>query len=103
MPTPPDIRAIEAPPGSEIAILQAFVRANAHSAASACGLDALGVEVTPVFERLHARRFLYRTSDERWYLDMPRYLAHRFHRRVLMSGASVVAIGLLTWFLIRAL
>ena len=99
----PDIRDVETPPGSEIAVMQAFVRANAHSATSACSLETLGLAATPILKGLRARGFLYRASGDRWYLDMPRYLARRFQRRVLMVGASGLVIGLLVWFSVRAL
>jgi hypothetical protein len=98
----PDVRSIEAPPGSEIAIVQAFVRAKAQSETSARSLEALGLELTPAIEELRARGFLYRAIGETWYLDMPRYLARRFRRRVLIFGTGALLL-LLTWILVRAL
>jgi len=102
MPQSRNIRDVEVPPGSEIAIVQAFARANALNAASACPLATLGLTITPTYEDLVARGFLYRAPADGWYLDLPRYLARRFRRRVQMIAVAAFAALLLAWFLARA-
>jgi hypothetical protein len=98
-----DIRSVVAPPGSELAIAQAFVLADARSPASARSLAALGLELTPALERLEARGLLYRAPAGGWYLDVPRYTARQCRRHAVEVGAIAAAILLLTWLLALAL
>ena len=100
---PRDIRTVVAPPGSEVAIAQAFVLAGARSPVSARSLAALGLEVTPALERLEARGLLHRTPADDWYLDVSRYTARQRRRRAVELGAIAAAILLLVWLLARAL
>ena len=102
MPQPPDIRVVDAPAGSEIAVVQAFVRADAQSAASARSLAVLGLEMTPALVSLEARGLLCRASADGWYLSVDRYTARQFRRRVMVIGAMLVML-LLAWLLARAL
>lgn len=102
MPQPPDIRVVDAPAESEIAIVQAFVRADAQSAASARSLTVLGLGMTPALVSLEARGLLCRASADGWYLSVDRYTARRFRRRVMVIGATVVIV-LLASLLARAL
>ena len=103
MSQPPDIRSIDVRPGSEIAIVQAFARANAHSPGSACSLATLCLRLTPTLEALETRGFLYRTSSDRWYLDIRRYTVRQFRRRLVAFGATVAVIVVFAWFISRAL
>jgi hypothetical protein len=100
---PRDIRTAVAPPGSETAIAQAFVLANARGPASARSLAALGLEETPALKGLEARGLLYRSPAGDWYLDVPRYIARQRRRHALEIGAITAAILLLGWLLARAL
>lgn len=100
---PRDIRTVIAPPGSETAIAQAFVLANARSPASARSLATLGLEETPALKGLEARGLLYRTPAGGWYLDVPRYIARQRRRHTLEVGAIAAAILLVVWLLARAL
>ena len=103
MPELRDIRTVVAPRGSEVAIVQAFVLADARSPASARSLAALGLEVTPALEGLEARRLLYRAPAGDWYLDVPQYTARQRRRHVSAIGTMAAATLLLVWLLARAL
>lgn len=100
---PRDIRTVSAPPGSETAIAQAFVLANARSPESARSIATLRLEETPALEGLEARGLLYRTPAGGWYLDMPRYVALQRRRHAVQVGAIGAAILLVVWLLARAL
>ena len=103
MPQPRDIRTVVAPPGSDLAVAQAFVLADATSPATARSLAELGVDATPALKRLEARGLLFRTAADAWYLDVPRYARRRRRRHVMELSATAAVAVLLVWLLARAL
>lgn len=98
-----DIRTLVAPPGSQTAIMQAFVHADARSPASARSLASLGLEWTPALEGLATRGLLYRTPTGSWYLDVPRYTRRQRRRQAVEIGAIAAVVGLVIWLFASAL
>jgi hypothetical protein len=98
-----DIRTMHAVPGSEVAVVQAFVRAQARTAASARPLADLGLTVTPTVAGLAQRGLLYRTPGDRWYLDVARYTARQRRRHLVQLGVTAAVVALLVWVVAAAL
>jgi hypothetical protein len=104
MPQPRDIRTVVAPPGSETAVVQAFVRGDATSLSAAASLAALELELTPAVEALEARGLLYCTpTGGGWYLDVRRYTERQRRRHALEIGVIAGVAALLAWLLAQAL
>lgn len=100
---PRDIRTVVGPPGSELAVTQSFVLANARSFETAKSLAALGLEFTPAVESLKARGLLTRAPAGGWYLDSPGYAARQLRRRMLEIGVIGGVVALFGWLLVRVL
>jgi hypothetical protein len=83
------------PPGSEAAVVQAFVRAGSRTPAAARSLWDLGVEGTRGARTLVRRELLRESAagSGRFYLDTAHY--HRRQRRQQLGVlATMIALGL---------
>jgi hypothetical protein len=98
-----DIRTARPAPGTQAAIVQAFVLAGARSADTARPLEHLGLNHTPGVRELAARGLLVQTTAGGWFFEPEGYLARRRRSFRLVLGLVAASAVLIAWMLAHAL